>query len=261
MGLGDVVDELLNEDSLADTGTAEETNLASTGVRGEQVDDLDTGLEDLGRGRLVDVRGRVGVDREGLDGLDRATLVDRLADNVDDAAEATRSDGDLDGRARVDDVLSTDETLGTCWDGWARWSVSEDPRQNPAAAAARGRLTVHGDGADRVLAEVHSDLENETVLKALNLESVQDGREVLRVELDLHVFKRVGVSALSSVNGLDMSCTSATHGVETLNDAAAERASEEGRRTSTTAPMTCLTLPTWFLAAVAYERADCAGQG
>ena len=192
VGLGDVVDELLNQDSLADTGTAEETNLASTGVRGEQVDDLDTGLEDLGRGRLVDVRGRVGVDREGLDGLDRATLVDRLADNVDDTAEATRSDGDLDGRARVDDVLSTDETLGTCCHGRARWSVSEDPRQNPAAAAARGGLTVHGDGADRVLAEVHSDLENETVLKALNLKGVQDGREVLRVELDLHVFNQLG---------------------------------------------------------------------
>ena len=48
VGLGDVVDELLNEDSLADTGTAEETNLASTGVRGEQVDDLDTSDEYLG---------------------------------------------------------------------------------------------------------------------------------------------------------------------------------------------------------------------
>ncbi len=62
-------------------------------------------------------------------------------------------------------------------------SFFEDPRQNPAVA--RRGLTVHGDGADRVLAEVHSDLEDETVLKALNLESVQDGREVLRVELDL----------------------------------------------------------------------------
>lgn len=114
MGLGDVVDKLLNQDGLADTGTAEETNLATTRVRGEQVDDLDTGLEDLGRGRLVNVRGRVGVNREVLDGLDRATLVDRLADNVDDATEAARSDGDLDGRTRVDDVLATDETLGTC---------------------------------------------------------------------------------------------------------------------------------------------------
>ena len=137
MGLGDVVDELLNEDSLADTGTAEETNLASTGVRGEQVDDLDTGLEDLGRGRLVDVRGRVGVDREGLDGLDRATLVDRLADNGDEAAEATRSDGDLDGRARVDDVLSTDETLGTyCLRGGRDGQFLEDSR--PARSGGRG---------------------------------------------------------------------------------------------------------------------------
>lgn len=113
MGLGDVVDELLNQDRLADTGTAEEANLAATSVRGEEVDDLDARLEDLGRGRLVDVRGGVGVDGEGLDGLDRATLVDGLTDNVDDAAEAAGADGDLDGRARVDDLLATDETLGT----------------------------------------------------------------------------------------------------------------------------------------------------
>jgi hypothetical protein len=43
--------------------------------------------------------------------VDQSTAPEVLADNVDDAAEATRSDGDLDGRARVDDVLSTDETL------------------------------------------------------------------------------------------------------------------------------------------------------
>lgn len=39
MGLGDVVDQLLDKHSLSDTGTSEETNLSTTGVRGEQVDD------------------------------------------------------------------------------------------------------------------------------------------------------------------------------------------------------------------------------
>ena len=50
VGLGDVVDELLDEHGLADTGTAEETNLSTTGVGGEEIDDLDTGLENLGSG-------------------------------------------------------------------------------------------------------------------------------------------------------------------------------------------------------------------
>jgi hypothetical protein len=99
-------------------------------------------------------------------------------------------------------------------------------RQDPAAAAARTGLTVHGDGADRVLAEVHSDLEDETVLKALNLESVQDGREVLRVELDLHVFRRVGVSALSPPVPNSCPCTRSRHVVHALDSTAAGRASE-----------------------------------
>ena len=50
MLLGDVVDELLDEHRLADAGAAEEADLAAADVRGEQVDDLDAGLEDLDLG-------------------------------------------------------------------------------------------------------------------------------------------------------------------------------------------------------------------
>jgi hypothetical protein len=35
VGLGDVVDQLLDEDGLADTSTTEQTNLTATGVGGE----------------------------------------------------------------------------------------------------------------------------------------------------------------------------------------------------------------------------------
>lgn len=48
VGLGDVVDELLDEHSFADTGTAEESDLTTSGVGGQQVDDLDTSDENLG---------------------------------------------------------------------------------------------------------------------------------------------------------------------------------------------------------------------
>ena len=133
VGLGDVVDELLDEHSLADTGTAKEANLAATGVGGEEVDDLDARLEHLGRGRLVDVLGRVGVDGQVLDGLDRATLVNGLANDVDDAAECARADGDHDGVARVDDLLATDETLGTCTP--QRVSVKKREKNLSAAVA------------------------------------------------------------------------------------------------------------------------------
>jgi hypothetical protein len=40
--------QLLNEHGLADTGTSEETNFTSTSIRGEEIDDLDTGDENFG---------------------------------------------------------------------------------------------------------------------------------------------------------------------------------------------------------------------
>ena len=113
MSLGDVVDELLDEHSLADTSTTEETNLTTTSVGGEEVDDLDTGLQDLSGGRLVDERGRVGVDGEELVALDGTTLVNGLANDVHNAAKRRVTDGDTDGGTRVDDLLATDETFGT----------------------------------------------------------------------------------------------------------------------------------------------------
>ena len=56
MCLGDVVDELLNQHRLADTSTTEQTNLTTTRVGREEVDDLDTGLQDLSGSRLLDER-------------------------------------------------------------------------------------------------------------------------------------------------------------------------------------------------------------
>ena len=158
MGLCDVVDELLDEHSLADTGTTEETNLAATCVGREQVDNLDTGLEDLSGGRLVDERGRLCVDRAELVALDGSTLVDGLANDVHDTTERLATDGDTDRRARVDDLLATDETLGT----------------------------VHGNGTHRVLTQVRGNLEDEaTAVEVLDLERVENGRQVVRLELDV----------------------------------------------------------------------------
>ena len=86
MGLGDVVNELLNEHRLADPRAAEEADLAAPGVGREQINDLDPGHEDLclrrlldkGRSRLMDCTARVHRDRTGL--------VDGFADDVHDAA-------------------------------------------------------------------------------------------------------------------------------------------------------------------------------
>ncbi len=65
--LGEVVDQLLDDDRLAHAGAAEQADLAAARVGREQVDDLDPGLEHLGRrGERLDVGGGP-VDRPALD--------------------------------------------------------------------------------------------------------------------------------------------------------------------------------------------------
>ena len=177
VSLGDVVDKLLDQDGFTDTGTTEKSNLSSTSVGGEEVDDLDTGLEDLGLGGLLDELRGVGVDGGVLDTLDRTTLVDGLTNDVHDSTERVSrergtqkgaispksggSDGDGDGSTSVDDLLASDETLGT----------------------------VHGNGSDSVLTQVLGDLEDKSSSSSLSaeldLEGVQDRGEVVRVEVDI----------------------------------------------------------------------------
>ena len=113
VSLGDVVDKLLNEHGLADTGTTEETNLSTTGIGSEQIDDLDTGDENLGGGRLLDELGSLAVNGPRLLGLNGATLVDRVTSDVHDTAESGGADGDGDGSTGVERLGATDETLGT----------------------------------------------------------------------------------------------------------------------------------------------------
>ena len=93
--LRNVVDELHDDDSLADTRTTEETNFTSLGVRSKQVHDLDTSDQDLlGLSLLSEKRSRSVDWSLGL-GLDRSLLIDRLANNVQNAAKSFWTDRHL----------------------------------------------------------------------------------------------------------------------------------------------------------------------
>ena len=88
MALLHVVDQLLDDDRLADAGAAEEADLAALHERRDQVDDLDAGLEDLGLGLEVGELGRLAVDRPALGVLGhRRAAVHRLAQHVEDPAQ------------------------------------------------------------------------------------------------------------------------------------------------------------------------------
>ena len=106
-------DELLNEHSLADTSTTEQTNLTTTSVGSKQIDDLDTSDQNLSTCRLFDEFWRRSVNRGKLGGLDGSSLVDRVTSDVHDATECAGTNGNHDGSTSIGNLVSTSETLST----------------------------------------------------------------------------------------------------------------------------------------------------
>ena len=160
----DVVNQLHDDDGLADAGAAEQADLAALQVRLEQVDDLDAGLEHLQVGRLLFERRRGAVNRPALLRLDRPIgKVDRLAEHVQHAAERLGADRHRDRLAEVD--------------------------RFHAALHAVGRL--HRDRAHAVLAEVLLDFGDDverlapSLRVALDAQRVVDRRQVAGLELDV----------------------------------------------------------------------------
>ena len=156
MRLGDVVDQLLNQHGLADAGAAEQADLAALGVGREQVDDLDAGDENFSFGRLVGVARRFLVDGAQAFGLDRAGFVDRLADDVHDAAERAVADRNRDRLAGVGHFLAAHQTFGG----------------------------VHRDGAHGGFTEMLGDFQHQAVVAVLGFERIENGRQVA---FELHV--------------------------------------------------------------------------
>ena len=169
MGLGDVVDQFLNQHGLADAGAAEQADLAALGVRRQQVDDLDAGDENFSFGGLVGIGRRFLVDRAQAFRNHRTGFIDRLADHVDDAAERAGADRHHDRVAGVGDFLTADQTLGG----------------------------VHRDGAHRGFAEMLRHFEHQTVAAVLGLDRVQNGGQM---SLELHVDD--GADDLRDASGL-----------------------------------------------------------
>jgi hypothetical protein len=155
VSLGDVVNQLLNEHGLTDTGTTEETNLTTTSVGGKKVNNLDTSDENLSSGGLLSELGSLSVDGGILGGLDGATLVNGVTSDVNDTTKGARADRDGDGSASVTGGSTTSETLGT----------------------------IHSNGTDDILTQVLSNLENELLAVVLGLNGVENGGKLLTLEL------------------------------------------------------------------------------
>ena len=156
MGLGDVVDELLDKDRLADARAPEQADLAPLRIRREQVHDLYAGHQNLRFGRLLDVGGGRLMDRAAGLHRDRTSLVDRLADDIHDPPERAGTDRNRYRLAGVGDLL----------------------------AARQSFRRVHRDAAHGILAEVLRDFEHEARAIVHCFERVEDSRQIA---LELHV--------------------------------------------------------------------------
>ena len=82
MSGGDVVDQLLDQNGLADTCAAEQTDLTALGVGADQVDDLNAGFQDLGSGLLLLIGGSGTVDGPLFVAINTGLVVDGLTQQV-----------------------------------------------------------------------------------------------------------------------------------------------------------------------------------
>ena len=126
------------------------------GVGRQQVDDLDAGDQDLRLGRLLDELRRGTMDRRLLFGVDRAALVDRLADHVEDAPQGLGADRHHDRATGVDHLGAAHQPVGR----------------------------VHRDRAHGVLAEVLRHFERQHAAGVVDVQRAQDRRQ-LALEADV----------------------------------------------------------------------------
>ena len=110
--LGDVVDQLHDDNGLAHARAAEQSDLAALQERLDEIDDLHAGLEHFRRRGLFVESRRQAVNRHSLLVLDRAQLVDGLADHVHHASQRAAAHGHGNRSALIDGLHAAHHAVG-----------------------------------------------------------------------------------------------------------------------------------------------------
>ena len=162
VALGDVVDELHDEDRLADTRTTKQTNLSTLRVRLDQIDHLDARCQDLRAGaQLLELgSGLVNLTRACAGHLAAVDAVNGISGHIEEPA--------LDG-------LTSRHAHGAT-------------HQTGRHTATQPFGSVHGDGADRVFSNVLLTLEDKRRLAfPIDLNGLKDfGQCRVRRETNVH---------------------------------------------------------------------------
>ena len=136
MVLSNTLNHFLNQNCLTDTGSTEETDFSPQHVRGQQVDDLDAGFEQLSlRLQLVEGR-RCAVNAPPLNTFKFVVGVQHFAKDVEHLAFGDISHGNRDRTTSVADFLATDHTIGGL----------QGDRANEVVAEVLGNLQCQGAG-------------------------------------------------------------------------------------------------------------------
>lgn len=159
---GHALDHFLDEDRFAHARATEEADLATLHVRGEQVDNLEAGLEHLGFRLEFIEGGSLAVNRPAFLHVDLVGRnVERFAHDVEDVPAGNVPDRNGDGGTGIDN------------DGAAHQAVRR----------------FHRDGAHHVIAQVLSHFQNHLLLDDASVTSGEGGRGFQGV---IDIGKRVG---------------------------------------------------------------------
>ena len=95
------MDQLHDKDGFSYAGSSEKTDFTALCVGADQVYDLDTGLQDFGRGHLLLVSGSRTMDRPVLFCFGSGHVVHGIAQKVENSSQAFLTHGYLDGAAGI----------------------------------------------------------------------------------------------------------------------------------------------------------------
>ena len=163
MLLGNIIDQLHDEHGLADSGAAEEADLAATNIRSQEIYDLDPRDKGFDLGRLIREGGGRTMDFVLFLGADRSHFVHRFSDDVHDTSQRLATHRHDDLSAGVFYCLTTNKAVGG----------------------------VHGDGPNDIFTEMLRDFQHQIVEAVVDgrvgqPKGVKDQGELARFELNVH---------------------------------------------------------------------------
>ena len=149
VGLGDVVDQLHDQDGFAHTGAAEQTDFSTLGIGCQQVHNLNPRHQNFRIGGLVLKIGGFAVNAPAGLALNSLALVNGVAQHVKNTAQGFFAHGHSNGGPAVHNVLTTGQTVGY----------------------------IHGQTADFTVTQMLRNLQNQQLAMIVHMQGVFDIRQ------------------------------------------------------------------------------------